>query len=97
MIHKLNIHAVHQIRYTNDACASGSLWDLCQWWDNLLLLGSDYGYFINASKCWLPLKDPAAADAALFDGTGVNVCSDGQRYLGSAIGTSDFVNNFVST
>ena len=31
-------------------------------------------YFINASKCWLLLKDPAAADAALFDGTGVNVC-----------------------
>ena len=77
-------------------CASGSLRDLRRWWDDLLLFGPDYGYFINASKCWLLLKDPAAADTALFDGTGVNVCSDGRRYLGSAIGTSDFVNNFVS-
>ena len=31
----------------------------------------------------------------IFDGTRVNVCSDGQRYLGSAIGSSDFVNKFV--
>ena len=96
LIHKLDTHAVHQIWYADDACASGSLRDLRRWWDDLLLLGPDYGYFINASKCWLLLKDPAAADAALFDGTGVNVCSDGRRYLGSAIGTPDFVNNFVS-
>ena len=56
-------------------------------------LGTDYGYFINASKCWLLLKDSVNADV---DGTGVNVWSDGWRYLRSAISSSDFVNNFVS-
>ena len=95
LIHKLDTHAVHQIWYADDACATGSLRDLRRWWDDLLLLGPDYGYFINASNCWLLLKDPAVADVALFDGTGVNVCSGGRRYLGSAIGTSDFVNDFV--
>jgi len=86
-------HAVHQIWYADDACASGSLQNLRQWWNDL---GPDYGYFINASKCWLLLKDSATADANLFDGTGVNVCSDRQWYLGCGIGISDFVNNFVS-
>ena len=96
LIHKLDTHAICQIWYADDACASGSLQNLRQWWNDLKSLGPDYGYFINASKCWLLLKDSATVDASLFDGTGVNVCSDGRRYLGSAIGTSDFVNDFVS-
>ena len=90
LIHKLDTHAVHQIWYADDACASGSLQNLHQWWNDLLSLGPKYGYLINASKCWLLLKDSATADANLFDGTGVNVCSDGRWYLGSAIDTSDF-------
>ena len=72
LIHKLDTHAVQQIWYADDACATGSLRDLRQWWDDLLLLG----WILY--KCWLLLKDPAAADAAVFDGTGVkHVYSDG--------------------
>jgi len=64
--------------------------------DGGMTLGPDYGYFINVSKCWLLLKDSVSTDVNIFDGTGVNVCTDGRRYLGSAIGSSDFVNNYVS-
>jgi len=46
LIHKLNTNAVHQIWYADDAYASGSLQTLCQWWNDLLSLGPDYGYFI---------------------------------------------------
>jgi len=58
--------------------------------------GPNYGYFINASKRFLLLKDCHSAGTDLFEGTGVNICSDGRRYLGSAIGTDDFVESFVS-
>ena len=63
---------------------------LHHWWNNLL---PDYGFFINAFKCFLLLKDGSVVDSTCFQGTGVNVCYDGHtcRYLGSAIGTDNFV------
>jgi len=47
-------------------------------------------------KCWLVLKVCTSSEANIFDGTGVNVCiySVGRKYLGSAIGTPNFVDNF---
>ena len=45
---------------------SGSLQNLHRWWDDLLSLGQDYGYFIYASKCWLLLKDSVNADVNIF-------------------------------
>jgi len=70
------------------------LQDLHQWYDDMESHGPNYGYFINVSKCFLLLKDCCSAGTDLFEGTGVNVCNDGRRYLGSVIGTDDFV--FVS-
>jgi len=73
LICSLDTLSVTQIWYTDDACAYGSLKDLCHWWYNLLSKGPDYG-FINASKCFLLLKDSSVADFTCFQGTGVNVC-----------------------
>jgi len=47
LIQKLNTHSITQIWYADDACACGSLQDLCQWWDDLLSHDPDYGYYIN--------------------------------------------------
>jgi len=97
LTHKLNTHSITQIWYADDACTCGSLQDLRQWWDNLLSLGPDYGYYINTSKCFLLLKNNSVpgSTCTCFQGISVNVCSDGHRYLGSAIGTDDFVRSFV--
>jgi len=46
---------------------------------------------MDTSKCFLLLKNNSVAGSTCFQGTGVNVCRDGCRYLGSAIGTDDFV------
>ena len=69
LIHKLDNHAASQIWYADDAYASGSLQNLRQWWNDLLSLGPDYGYFIKVSKCWLFLKDNDTTDANVFEGT----------------------------
>jgi len=35
--------------------------------------------------------DGSVADSICFQGTGVDICCDGCRYLGSAVGTNNFV------
>ena len=73
LIRKLDAHSVTQICYGDDVCANGSLQDLHQWYD-LVSLGPDYGYFINASKCFfLLLKDSFPAGTELFQGIGVKL------------------------
>ena len=59
-------------------------------------LGPSYSCFINTSKYFLLLKDHCSVGADLFEGTGVNVCSDGRRYLESAICPDDFFESFFS-
>lgn len=59
---------------------------------NLLSHGPDYGYFITAStQVFSTPQRCSIAGSTCFQGTGVNVCSDGRRYLGSATGTDNFV------
>jgi hypothetical protein len=38
-----------------------------------------------------------AAGLYTFDGTGVNVTSDGRRYLGAAVGSAEYVENYVES
>ena len=46
--------------------------------------GPSYGYFPNANKPWLIIKDSAEADAKLlFKDAGIKITFRGQPYLGS--------------
>ena len=59
------------------------------WWDKLCKLGPGFGYFPNASKTWLVVKDRCHSEAMVtFAGTDVKLTSDRQPYLSSAIGSS---------
>jgi len=42
--------------YADDASVGGSLISLRSWWDTLIYLGPDFGYFPNASKTYLTVK-----------------------------------------
>ena len=66
--------------------------------DKLLELGPRYGYYPNASKTYLLVK-PAFYNTVktIFQGTEVNITSSGQRYLGAALGTDSFKEEYVKS
>ena len=87
---------VKQCWYADDASAGGRLQGLKSWWDKLTLLGPQYGYFPNPEKTWLIVKGQyreAAQD--VFGDTGINITSQGREYLGSVIGSPEFVKKKV--
>ena len=55
---------VHQVWYADDASGSGKLSHLRVWWDQLNFLGPKFGYYPNAAKTWLVVKNNFSASAA---------------------------------
>ena len=57
-----------------------------------------FGYFPNPNKTWLVTKEGFhTLGSCLFDRTGVNTTSDGRPYLGAAIGSPHYVENYVQS
>ena len=48
---------VKQVWSADDATAAGQLKSLRQWWNNLVSLGPDFGYFVNHSKTSLIVQE----------------------------------------
>ena len=77
-------------------CACGRLSSLRQWWDQQCKLGPGSGYFPNASKTWLVVKDRCHSEAeVVFAGTSVKLTIEGRPYLGSANGSSLYVRQLL--
>ena len=92
----LENNSVKQAWYADDATAGGNINDLKTWWDDIEKTGSDYGYHPNASKTWLIVKENhLEAAKAAFQGTEVQITTEGKRHLGAAIGTPSFVESYV--
>ena len=97
LIRKLN-GICKQIWYVDDSAACGSIDQLRIWWNQLSAEGPAFGYFVNASKTWLVTKDNHLENATnIFAGSGVNITSDGRPYLGAAIGSEKFVEEYVKS
>ena len=47
---------VFQLWYADDACASGDVSGLRQWWESLCEKGSQFGYVVNPVKTWFVVK-----------------------------------------
>ena len=86
-----------QVWYADDSSGAGQLQALRQWGDDLKEVGKAYGYQTSSSKTFLLVK-PDFEEAAIntFAGTGIGVVMDSAQYLGSAIGTMDFVSAYIS-
>ena len=77
LIHSLSTNAIKQVWYADDATASGELSKIRSWWEHLVEIGPQYGYFPNASKTWMIVKKEKFEEAqVVFDGTGVNVTQE---------------------
>ena len=85
-----------QAWFADDANGAGKLVQLRNWWNLLNQRGPHYGYFPKAAKTCLLVKDSVLDEAQeIFNGTGVQIKSDGCRLLGSALGKEEFVSNFI--
>ena len=88
----LEDESVKQIWYADDATACGKISNLRTWWDQITNKGPDYGYFPNATKTWLVVKEEKLEEAQnTFQGTNVAITSEGRKLLGAAIGTPSFI------
>ena len=97
LIIKLNCNT-KQICYADDVAATGKMANLCVWWDQLTKEGPNFGYFPNPSKTWLVTKKGCHdAETPAFADMGVNITSEGRPYLGAAIGSEGFVENYVKS
>ena len=58
----------------------------------------DFNNFPDPSKTWLvTMKGYHNAVISIFAGTGVNITSDGRPYLGIAIGSKEYVENYMES
>ena len=79
LINHLQSESLKQIWYADDAAAGGELSDLKAWWNHLIQLGPDYGYYPNASKSWLVVKeDHLTAAEAIFSDSGISITNEGR-------------------
>lgn len=87
-----------QVWFADDSNAMGRLKALNDWWLHLTNLGPKFGYFPNASKTTLVVKEEFIDEATtLFGDTGINITVEGHRMLGAACGKRSFVDGYVAS
>ena len=87
-----------QVWYADDAAGTGKLSPLRTWWDNINSIGPAFGYYPNASKSHILVKEHLKQEAHdIFKGTNLQIITDGKEYLGGSIGTHQFANEFISS
>jgi hypothetical protein len=85
-----------QAWYADDSSAGSKLKKWKEWWTELSRLGPLHGYFPNSLKTKLLVKPQYLSTAeALFNNTGIQICSDGGKYLGGALGSDEFLRIFI--
>ena len=87
-----------QVWYADDSAAFGTLEQLRNWWDRLITVGSQFGYFANPHKTWLVTKHQFLHNAEnIFADSGVNITSHGRPYLGAPLGSPEFIEEYISS
>ena len=82
--------------YAHDATAADKIIQLKNWWKTLCTLGPKFGYYQEASKSWLIVKEKAKQRAfTVFKDTAIKITTEGQRHLGAVIGSSKYKREYV--
>ena len=94
---KSKIPNVSQVWLADDATSAGKLPHLKDWWDMVIHEGEKFGYYVNADKSWIILKNPEDLQAAeeIFKDTNINITTSGKRHLGAALGSRDFQTEYI--
>ena len=92
-----NTSNIKQCWLGDDASGAESIKDVLKWWQSLEKMGPLFGYQPNALKCWLIVKPNKYEEAMeAFQNTGINVTTEGRRHLGAALGSRDFLEDYVN-
>ena len=87
---------VQQVWYADDSAAVGTLPTLHKWWQSLRNLGPSFGYYVNASKSWLLVKEGMESRAReMFEGSDIQITTAGRPYLGAPIGSTTYITECV--
>ena len=91
---------VKQCWFADDVIEAGSIMEiLCirTRWDALTTLGPDFGYFPYDRKWWTITK-PAKGESVRepFKDTSINVTVQGQKHLGAAVVSREYLEEYVS-
>ena len=90
-------NSVREVAYADDLTAGGKLRDLKYWWDTLLDLGPKFGYYPQASKSWLIVKENAVNEAnTIFSTSNIPITSSGKRHLGAVIGSLSYKDEYMN-
>lgn len=85
---------IKQMWYADDAASCGQIENIRSWWDKLVQIGPDYGYFPNPSKACLLVKEAAQKTASdIFTGTGISI--SWKKYLRAPLATASFLHSFI--
>ena len=89
-------HTTISAGFADDLTAAGKINELLFWWKQLCWIGPDFGYFPEATKSWLIVKERYLSTAKeIFKDSKVNITAEGKRHLGATIGSDAFKDNFV--
>ncbi len=95
--HLSNIPETKQVWYADDASVTGQLSSIRRWWDTIKAAGPRFGYHANGAKTWLETKERHLSHAReLFQDTPVNITAQGRPYLGTALGSNEFCDQYVA-
>ena len=85
------------VAYADDFTAGGTIESLKYWWDTLCKLGPKFGYYPQASKTWLIVKDAYVKKSnKIFKNSSIQITSTGQRHLGAVIGTTEYKQEYMN-
>ena len=91
------VSSVKQCWFADHASGAGSIVETRTWWDALSTLGPDFGYFPNDRKCWITAKSAKKESVwEAFKDTSINVTVQGQKHLRAAIGSREYLDEYVS-
>ena len=85
------------VGHADEFSAAGSISSLKYWRDTLCELSPKFGYFPEPKKSWLIVKSDCFDKAIhVFNDTNIQITTQGRRYLGTALGTSQLRNEYIT-
>ena len=85
------------VGFADDVTASGNLEALRRWWEALMQIGPNYGYYPQPTKSWLIVKENKLEEAVwVFGGTNIQIYTEGKKHLGAAIGPKENKKKYIN-